>query len=241
VRIVETWHQPGTRLGAHEHDHAAITVVLSGVVQESVGGRPFVLHPGHVLAKPPKIAHANAYGDDGARSLIVEFPAPISADSVWYEAADASGAATIRAMQMYDAFRSSSTATPLLAEELAAELSRAVPARRVADSPRWVQRVRERIHTEFAPPPALRALALEHGVHPVSLARAFARAFGCSIGQYARRRQLETVVEQLRLGTPPSLAALNAGFYDQSHLGRILRREFGCTPRWLASALSGGF
>jgi AraC family transcriptional regulator len=214
-------------------------VLLSGAMQESIAGRPFTLEPWQLLVKPAGIEHANAYGGAGARSLIVEFLAPLTLQSGWREA---SGVATVRALQMYEAFCECSSATPLMAEEIAVELSHSVSSMRRAEAGAiWLHRVRDRVHAEFAPPPPLRDLAIEHGVHPVSLSRAFARVFGCSIGQYARRRQLATVVEQLRSRVPLSLAALNAGFYDQSHLGRILRREFGCTPGWLAKALRRGF
>ncbi|CAA9417902.1 MAG: hypothetical protein AVDCRST_MAG03-2331 [uncultured Rubrobacteraceae bacterium] len=63
----------------------------------------------------------------------------------------------------------------------------------------------------------------------------FARLFRLSTGlaphQYAVRRRAERARDLLLGGSPPGLAAMEAGFYDQSHLGRHFKRLFGTTPK----------
>ena len=63
----------------------------------------------------------------------------------------------------------------------------------------------------------------------------FARLFRLSTGlaphQFAVRRRAERARGLLLGGSPPGLAAMEAGFYDQSHLGRHFKRLLGTTPK----------
>jgi AraC family transcriptional regulator len=92
-------------------------------------------------------------------------------------------------------------------------------------------RARELIESQLNRTPSLSSLAAEAGCHPVTLARAFRRSFGCSIGGYIRRRRLEEAGRMLQqTDTPISIVALRTGFSDQAHLTRALRRASGRTP-----------
>ena len=71
------------------------------------------------------------------------------------------------------------------------------------------------------------------GVHPMYLAKLFRRRFGCSMGEYLRRRRVAWACEQLaRKGGTITDIALNAGFADHAHFTRTFVRVTGCTPRW---------
>ena len=48
----------------------------------------------------------------------------------------------------------------------------------------WLKKVREILHDRYREPVALRNLAEEAGVHPVHLARAFRKQYGCCIGDF---------------------------------------------------------
>lgn len=239
VRVVETRHLAGSRLSAHTHDHSSLTFVLAGHMRERVDGRWIPVAAGQILAKPADAEHENAYGTSGTHSLILDFPEPGALDLGIREAFTPTGGGLVRALQVLRAFRERSAALALAAEELVHEVTGDPALVTTLDSSAtpWLRRVRARIHDEFAPPPRLADIAREHGVHPGYLARAFRKAFGCSIGQYARRRQVSFVVKELAQGRSLSEAAFSAGFYDQAHLGRILRSRYGCTPAWLAGAL----
>src|SRR6266852_8489469 len=63
--------------------------------------------------------------------------------------------------------------------------------------PRWLERVRERIHDEFARALTLAALAETGGVHRVHLARAFRWHYRCTVGEYIRQRRGEFVCHRL--------------------------------------------
>jgi AraC family transcriptional regulator len=77
-------------------------------------------------------------------------------------------------------------------------------------------------------------------VHPVTLARAFRRSFGCTVGEYLRRLRIERATEQLAGGdTPLAEIALAAGFADQSHFSNVFRRRTGMSPSAFRRAARG--
>ena len=82
------------------------------------------------------------------------------------------------------------------------------------------------------------SLAADADVHPVSLARAFRRAFGCSPTAYRRRVRVRAATGLLASTALPAVeVAFAAGFADQSHMCRDVRTEFGTTPSRLRALL----
>ena len=74
------------------------------------------------------------------------------------------------------------------------------------------------------------SIAAASGVHSVTLARGFRRAYGCTLGEYIRRR-IERAIEKLRTSSAPlAEIALANGFADQSHFSNLFRRYTGVTP-----------
>jgi AraC family transcriptional regulator len=95
----------------------------------------------------------------------------------------------------------------------------------------WLVQARDRLHADVAARPSLGELAASVGVHPVTLARAFRRAFGCTVGEYLRRLRIERAAGQLASSTQPlAEIALAAGFADQSHFSNVFRRRVGMSP-----------
>ena len=109
-------------------------------------------------------------------------------------------------------------------------------ARRVA--PRWLDRVRDRLHADFARKLSVAQLAAEVAVHPDHLTRIFRRHFGVLIGDYLRRVRTEWAAEAMTASDAPlAEIARSGGFADQSQLTRSFKREFGITPaRYRAAA-----
>jgi AraC family transcriptional regulator len=92
-------------------------------------------------------------------------------------------------------------------------------------------RIRDALHDSPVTPPSTRDLAREANLHPVYVARAFRRWFGCGLADYARRQRLGYAYRRLIDSTAPlSRVAIESGFADQSHLHRELRRRLGRTP-----------
>jgi AraC family transcriptional regulator len=106
------------------------------------------------------------------------------------------------------------------------ERSRAMPP-----CPHWLTRVRERLLSDVAETPALADLASAEGVAPDQLARAFRRHFGQSVAGFLRSARIDRAMRLLAETDKPVLdVALEAGFYDQSHLTNRLKRQVGMTP-----------
>ncbi len=139
------------------------------------------------------------------------------------------------ALRLYREFLRGDGASPLalegLALELLAESSRHGPIPLDRETPRWLLRVRDLLHSRFPDDLPLAAVAAEGGVHPAHLARAFRTHFGCTVGDYVRRLRVEDACLQLATSDAPLVAiALDSGFADQSHFAKTFRRQMGMTP-----------
>ena len=128
-------------------------------------------------------------------------------------------------------FRRNDALSPIAVEglllELFAEASRAGAEGRV---PAWLRKARAIVGQRFAGPLALGELAREVGIHPVHLARAFRRHYGCTVGDLQRELRVELARERIRAGAALADVASEAGFADQSHLTRTFRIITGMTP-----------
>jgi len=77
----------------------------------------------------------------------------------------------------------------------------------------------------------LSTLAGLAGVHRVHVARAFRDHLGCTVGDFVRRLRVQRACELLTGTTIPlSDVAMRAGFFDQSHMTRVVKRFLGVTP-----------
>ena len=90
--------------------------------------------------------------------------------------------------------------------------------------------LRELIDARFREKVTLRDASGVLHVHPAHLVRAFGREFGISPHQYVTGRRVDLARRLLLGGMPPSLAAAEAGFYDQAHLARHFRHVLGTSP-----------
>lgn len=76
------------------------------------------------------------------------------------------------------------------------------------------------------------------GISRFALCRAFRRAYGVSPYAYLLARRLARAQRDLVAGMPAAEAAIAAGFVDQSHLTRNLKRRFGMSPGRFARVAS---
>lgn len=97
--------------------------------------------------------------------------------------------------------------------------------------PRWLKRVKDRLHAEFCDRLRMRDLAREAGVHPVHLARAFRKFEKRTPGEYQQHLQIRAACELLgKPEWPLAEIAAECGFADQSHFTRAFRRMAATTP-----------
>jgi methylphosphotriester-DNA--protein-cysteine methyltransferase len=118
--------------------------------------------------------------------------------------------------------------------EMIADLSSCVDTRETG-APAWLARCIQIIEEADTTALRLTAIAEALDMNPVHVSRTFKRRFGYGIvGHfvYVRlRRAAKAIVEGKSLPD----AALVAGFADQSHMTRTMRRFWGITPRTLHS------
>lgn len=89
---------------------------------------------------------------------------------------------------------------------------------------------RDYLHDHMHDDIGLDDLSRATGSDRFSLTRAFKRAFGLPPHAYLVQLRLTHARRLLSQGLPPSVAAADMGFSDQSHLGRWFKRSYGLTP-----------
>lgn len=102
-----------------------------------------------------------------------------------------------------------------------------------------LSRVRDLIAAE--PTKQIKMIELEQvsGLDRWTIARKFRALFGTSPRRFRTMRQLDTVRGLLENGMSLSIAAVEAGFADQSHMSRHFKSAFGFTPAAWIDATTG--
>jgi AraC family transcriptional regulator len=138
-------------------------------------------------------------------------------------------------LKLYKEFRMSDPDSSLIMEGLALEMlgetNRLLINEGESCVAPWLKRVHDQLHCNFTEPLSVQALAMEAGVHPVYLNRAFRKHYGQSVGEYLRMLRIQFCATQLA-SSSMSIADISAaaGFYDQGHFSRIFKRLCGITP-----------
>ena len=239
--ITEGIHRNGSELPWHHHETPSICFVLRGAFSEMWRGGSIACTSSTLKITPAGERHWNRFSQGDVRGLLIEpNDATVLAIRPYSAVLDErvsfhGGLMSGMARRVYDEMRRMDAAAPLAIEglllELVASASRMREHQSSSGRPRWLEEARDRIHVELADRPTLTGFARSVGVHPVTLARAFRRSFGCTVGEYVRRLRIEHAARQLA-DTEVSLAeiALAAGFSDQSHFSNLFRRHTGLSP-----------
>jgi AraC-like DNA-binding protein len=207
----ETRHGAGEALPVHRHAECYAALVLDGDYEElTVDGR-YACSPGLLVVHPAWHAHGDAFGRGGA--LVLNLPA-IEPDG--FSVICLSDAAAFERLAHDDP-----EAAKQAAQEEADSVDPIAPAHWLVELTRllWAR-----------PHAAIEELAARCGVSPEHAARACKRWFGLGPVQLRRERRLQIAITLLRHGASPAEAASEAGFSDQPHLTRLLKRATGHTP-----------
>lgn len=239
--VTEGRHEDGAELPWHHHDTPTICFVLQGAFTEAWHGGSLECTSSTLKVTPAGERHRDEFSRGDVRGLLIETDDALVAGIRPHSAvlderlSFHGGLVSGIAWRVYEEMLRMDAAAPLAMEglllELVASASRMRDQNGKSGRPRWLEEARERIHADLAARPSLTGLAVAVGVHPVTLARAFRRAFGCTVGEYVRGLRIERATRQLA-DSELSLAeiALNAGFSDQSHFSNLFRQHTGLSP-----------
>jgi AraC-like DNA-binding protein/mannose-6-phosphate isomerase-like protein (cupin superfamily) len=238
--LADVVYSPGSRLPRHVHERPYFCLIRKGTYTEAYGRRTRVCDPGALVFHPPGESHTEAFGNCPVASFNVEIgPKWLyrlrQVGGVLDQPVEFHGgeAATL-GFRLLSEFRRSDTDSFVAIESLTSEILAAVvglPVEARDQKPKWLTKARDLLDVRIQEPGTLRFIAREAGVHPVYFATTFRRFYGCSVGEYLRRRRLERVCRMLTESELPlAEIALDAGFADQSHFTRAVKRFTSMTP-----------
>jgi AraC-like DNA-binding protein len=212
-------------------------LVRAGTFRERVGRRVRTCTPGTAIFRPPGEDHSDEFFDAG-RCVTLDF-----SDPAWFDdlipLPGSVCAATPRLVELAaridgelrEADAAAALALEGLALEILAELVRWDARKEPSSLASAVEGAWAEIRDTRSNPLRLEQVASRVGAHPVSLARAFRRRYGMTIGDAIRRERVRRACELLA-STDRRIAdiAASCGFADQSHLARVFQRLLGTTP-----------
>jgi AraC family transcriptional regulator len=237
--LTESRYPPGMEVPTHSHENASFYLILSGNMTETCGNVTRELGCSTLVFTPPGEAHSNRIKETGCRLFTFETKANWLASIRQYYRLPTftthsnGGLAIGLARRAYSEARHLDVLSPLVVEGLALELLAEICRQQVRVEQKrapWLEKAREMLHARSATKLTISQVAKEVGVHPVYLASAFRRHYGCTLGEYSRRVRIEYACTLLRTSRLPlAEIALAAGFHDQSHFSRTLKLMTGMT------------
>jgi AraC family transcriptional regulator len=247
LHAFEAAYDPWSRLPEHGHAAPFFTYVLHGSFVERAGQRVRQCSRGAVIFHDQE-SHSNEVGGAGTVSFNVELD-----PELWCELTDGTGVGTSLVGRVVGgdiewaalrAWREFQQADNTLAVEeaiaLLCEATRCAYTRGLFEPHHRLDRCAAYLDAHLMETHRLAGVARIAGVHPMHLAKLFRRRFGCSMGEYVRRRRVAWACAQLACGKETiTTIAQNAGFADHPHFTRTFVRVTGCTPRWYRARMTG--
>jgi len=238
------------RQTTHTHDELHLSIVVRGVIRETVGSKSVTMGPLTVMSKDPGLEHADEYGPAGATMAQLSLPATSlgmltdgdSGVGEWHVSSRAGVARPyLRLMRRAAGAACEFDVNDADVIDLLAGLT-ASPRTAPRRPPAWLEQQIDRIRWAWSPGMTVSSIAHSAGVHPVYLARVTRWSYGTSVSALLRDSRLRWAAAVLINGHGSlSEIAQAAGFADQAHLSRSFTSELGLPPsqlRLLRDALS---
>jgi len=240
--LADTAYGPGMRIGRHMHERPYVSFLLRGSYTERYANQTRQCELGTVLVHPAGESHTNQFNQNGGRVLSLEIPSGYCGPDPRCLATDDAAEAYQLANLMSRLGRElafgddSGMAIEGVAFELAGILERAFAPEQ--QPPSWLREAVALLHERFCEPLSLQEISAAIGVHPVHLARTFRAVRHCTVGDYLRYLRVEFARRKLAESSMPIVEiAHRSGFSDQSHLGRVFKRQTGMSPSQFRSAI----
>ncbi len=242
LHAFEAVYEPVAKLPEHGHGRPFFTYVLGGSYVERAGRQERVCSRGTVIFHDHE-SHTNEVGRDGTASLNVELDPELWRELTGGGPSFAEIAGRVfggdiewPALRVWRAFHRPDSTAVLGVEEASVLLfssTRTAHARGVFEPHARLDRCLEYLRAHPTTAHRLAEVARVAAVHPMHLAKLFRRRFGCSMGEFLRRRRIAWACERLAIsGDSIAAIACDSGFADHAHFTRTFGRVAGCTPRW---------
>lgn len=219
-------YPPAARYEPHTHPSTYVALTLTGHYDVESDGGHDVARSASAVMTPAGVAHANRIAPTGARAMVVTFAQATSLRGLRV----LHGGDSVRILlRLYRAYRLAEVDT--MRELLLAFGDSIGPDATPPAASSSVRAALAILRADYGQRLRLRQVAARVGVDPASLARAFRRAKGTTMGEHLRMLRANRAAELLA-SSSLSLAeiALVAGFADQSHLCRVFRAAMGFSP-----------
>lgn len=240
-RVTETKHASGSKIPMHAHTTASMYLLLQGNVTERFGRQVEQRCAGDLTFTPANELHANDFdGPTGSCFYLELDPAAVT----WAQnygcipgvPMELCGHAVQLMERLHAEYQMQDSMFPLILEstglELIAHLSRqSSSGKERRQVPRWLLQTKDYLDSAYTQRFSLSEIARVIGSHPVYLARAFRRYFGCSVGEYIRTKRVQFACAELSRGIHDLVEiATLSGFSDKSHFSNTFRAVVGMTP-----------
>lgn len=225
----------GSILEKHVHHFPLFSVTLAGGSREYAGASVLDMTAGTARFAPRGLEHRVVIGRGGEELCAVEFTAEFARgdvlpDTTIFERREGPlhelGRNIVRELVVGDEF------TTIAVEGILLELFASIHRKSDGEprAPAWLRRTVERLRSE-SQPVTVAELAREAGVHPGHLSRTFVRHLHRRPAEYQRYVRIDRAMDLLR-STQLTIGsiALQLGFYDETHFGRVFKQVTGWTP-----------
>lgn len=249
--LTEVTHRVGRKLPRHTHESAYFGLLLSGSYSERCTSHNTEYVPFTMGFHPPSLTHSDEVGNCGSRMFCIELRdcflqqmRPfLTAPKFWPDLC--ASEVTWLGLRLFRSF-ANDTLSLMQAQELCGDMFERVSStslRGETGQPAWLERAKELVHSAYRESLSLEDVAHQVGVHPIHLSRVFRKRHRCTMGEYINRLRVQFVCRALECGWADlSGLASDAGFADQSHMGRIFKACTGQTPgQFRASFASRSF
>lgn len=239
VVLTELIHKVGRKLPRHTHESAYFGLLLGGSYSERCTHRNAEYAPFTMGFHPPSLTHSDEVGPCGSRMFCIELrdsflehirpfltapefvPDLCASEITWL------------GLRLFRRF-TDGTLSLLHTQELCCDLLERVSCAvktEESGSPVWLKRGLDLLHDAYRIPLKLEDIAQHVQIHPIHLSRVFRKRYHCTMAEYVHRLRVQFVCRALQDGWA-DLAGLatDAGFADQSHMGRVFKTFTGQTP-----------
>lgn len=239
IVLTELMHRVGRKLPRHTHESAYFGLLLDGSYSESCTHRNTEYAPFTIGFHPSSLTHSDEVGPCGSRMFCIELRDSFLAQTRPFLKAPefvpdlCASEVTWLGLRLFRTF-TDGTLSLLQTQELCADMLERVscaPVDKESSNPGWLKRALELLHGAFREPLALEEIAHRVQIHPIHLSRVFRKRYGCTMAEYMNRLRVQFVCRALQNGwVDLACLAADAGFADQSHMGRVFKICTGQTP-----------